>query len=159
MGDAGTGVLASLTGVLEQSMDMHLVMDCNGVVEYANPVFESVTGFSLMEMVGKSPAIFRDELCPEGFYAAMWDKLRSGKVFRGVLANRKCSGEVFHDEITISPIRDARGKLRYFLLTGREVDSGAQAATQVQDDMAVREMLLERRWDYQAYGMGLCGTG
>ena len=109
--------LQSIVNVFDKSVDMHMITDSAGVIVYVNPEFESVTGFSKDEVIGKSPVIFESGARSDDFYAAILDMLKTGKAFKGVLVNRKCNGELFYAETSISPVHDASGKITHFFVT------------------------------------------
>lgn len=106
---------------VEQSHDMHMIIDCAGVIQYVNAAFELVTGFSKAEVTGRTLATLRADLQQADYYDALWNSLLAGHTFRGVLVNRKRNGEIFHEEKSISPIRDAAGNTMHFFATGRDV--------------------------------------
>src|ERR1017187_3052967 len=109
MGAATVLHLQGIVDVFEQSGDMHMITDCAGVIKYVNPVFESITGFAKDEVIGKAPLMLKSGSRPDEFYAAMWEplisgKAFSGKIFKGVLVNRKRSGVIFYEDTSINTI-------------------------------------------------------
>src|SRR5690242_10137612 len=86
-------MLRKLLRAVEQSADLVLITDCEGAIEYVNPAFEVLTGYSREEVVGRNPSILKSgEQGPE-LYRELWQTIRSGNVFRGIFANRKKTGE------------------------------------------------------------------
>jgi diguanylate cyclase (GGDEF)-like protein/PAS domain S-box-containing protein len=111
-----------LSSAIEQSGDLIWITDDQGVIEYVNPAFEEVTGYTADEAVGRpNSGLLSSGLHSEAFYARLWDTIRRGEVFRDVFTNRNRAGELFHLDETISPLRDAQGHIRNFVATGRDI--------------------------------------
>ena len=81
-----------------------MITDASGVIEYVNPAFEMLTGYSRRDAVGRTPAIVKSGYHNEAFYHALWETLRAGKEYRGVLVNRRKSGEAYNEEKAIRPL-------------------------------------------------------
>ena len=105
----------------EQWPDALVLTDANGVIVYANRAFQRLTGYRRAELAGRTPAMLKSGRHPAGFYARMWRTLRRGRTFRGVFVNRRKSGELFHAEETIRPLRGPDGRVAGFLSAGRDV--------------------------------------
>jgi two-component system, cell cycle sensor histidine kinase and response regulator CckA len=113
--------LRKLSRAVEQSADAIMVTNRSGIIEYVNPAFEAVTGFTAAEACGKTPEILKSgEQGPE-FYQELWNTLQSGNIFRGILVNRKRNGELYYVEENISPVRDADGRITHFISNGRDL--------------------------------------
>ncbi len=110
-----------LSYAVEQSADTVMIADRNGIIEYVNPAFETLTGYRLEEVIGKSPAILKSgEHGPE-VYRELWKTILEGNVYRNILLNRKKNGELYYVEESISPIRDAQGQVTHFISNGRDL--------------------------------------
>ena len=113
--------LRKLSRAVEQSPDTVVVTDREGVIEYVNPAFESLTGFKSEAACGTTPRILKSgEQGPE-IYQEMWRTVMGGKVFRGILVNRKKNGELYYVEESISPVRDGPGQITHFIANGRDL--------------------------------------
>jgi two-component system, cell cycle sensor histidine kinase and response regulator CckA len=113
--------LRKLSRAVEQSADMVMVTDLQGIIEYVNPAFETLTGYSRDEACGKTPRILKSgEQGPE-VYQEMWKTMLAGNVFRGILVNRKKNGELYYVEETICPVRDLAGNVTHFISNGRDL--------------------------------------
>ena len=111
-----------LSTVVEQTADAVMVTSPDGVVEYVNPAVQRISGFSPAEIVGNTPRVLNSGLHSRDFYARMWTTLLRGEVFRGTLINRKkASREVYYSEQTITPIRDAFGRISHFVSVGKDL--------------------------------------
>lgn len=123
--------LRKLSLAVEQSPDMVVVTDHNGIIEYVNPAFETLTGYTRDEVYGKTPRILKSgEQGPE-VYQELWRTILAGKVFRGILVNRKKSGDLYHVEQSICPVRDGQGKVTHFIATGRDLTERVRLEAQL----------------------------
>lgn len=114
-------LLRKLSYAVEQSADTVLITDRDGTIEYVNPSFETLTGYSRDEACGKTPRLLKSgEQCAET-YQEMWKTLLAGNVYRGILVNRKKTGEHYYVEESISPVRDADGQVTHFIANGRDL--------------------------------------
>ena len=113
--------LRKLSRAVEQSADTVVITDRQGVMEYVNPAFQSLTGYSSDEVRGKTPRILKSgEQSPE-MYQEMWRTILAGDVFRGILVNRKKNGDLYYVEESICPIRDGDGQITHFVANGRDL--------------------------------------
>jgi len=115
--------MQKMSSALEQSADMVVITDNQGVVEYVNPAFESITGYSFEEVVGNPPNILKSGKQSDEFYSNLWRTILSGEVFRDILINRKKNGELYYEEKTITPIKNSHGEITSFVATGRDITS------------------------------------
>jgi two-component system cell cycle sensor histidine kinase/response regulator CckA len=114
-------VLHRLWSTIEQSTDIVMILDRSGVMEYVNPAFKALTGYSSEESVGQTLGILKSEHQAGELYEEMWNTVLSGNVFRGIVTNRKKNGETFIIEKALTPLRDAGGQITHFIATGRDI--------------------------------------
>ena len=113
--------LRKLSRAVEQSPDSVFITDRYGVIEYVNPAFESLTGYTREEACGRTPRILKSGEQPPEIYQAMWAAILAGNVYRGILVNRKKNGELYYVERTICPVRDGDGSVTHFISNGRDL--------------------------------------
>ena len=113
--------------VVEQAADSVVITDREGVIEYVNPAFERLTGYSQEEVRGKTPRILKSGHQGPEFYEKLWNTIASGQAFRSVLLNRKKNGDLFYWEQIITPMKDAQGRITHFISTARDASSAMQA--------------------------------
>lgn len=110
-----------LARALEQTADSIIITNRDGIIEYVNPAFESMAGFSRDEAIGRTPGLVRSGAQTPHFYATLWSTILSGRPFHTVLTNRRRDGRLFDQEQTITPIRDQSGEITHFVSTGRDI--------------------------------------
>jgi len=123
--------LRKLSLAVEQSPDMVVVTDQNGIIEYVNPAFEALTGYTPDEVHGNTPRMLKSGEQGAEVYQGLWRTILAGNVFRGILVNRKKSGELYHVEQSICPVRDPRGKITHFIATGRDLTERVRLEAQL----------------------------
>ena len=113
--------LRKLSRAVEQSADTVIIMNRAGVMEYVNPAFEALTGYSRQELIGQTLGMLNSEQQGLELYLEMWNTVRSGNVFRGIVMNRKKNGENVIIEKALTPLRDGSGAITHFIATGRDI--------------------------------------
>jgi two-component system, cell cycle sensor histidine kinase and response regulator CckA len=154
-GNAILGIITDVTGTrhveeelrklqqaVEQSPASIVITDTEGHVEYVNPKFTEVTGYKLEEVIGQNPRILKSGHTSSDEYAILWETILAGREWKGEFQNKKKNGDVFWEQASISPIRDAAGTTTHFLA--------------VKEDITKRKMLELQLW--QAQKMESIGT-
>ncbi len=118
--------MARLSGAIEQTADSVIITDTSGVIEYVNPAFEAVTGYSSEEVLGQTTRLVKSGRHDLAFYQNMWRTILAGKVYRDVLVNRRKDGALYYEEKTITPQRDERGHIVSFISTGKDITERMQ---------------------------------
>jgi sigma-B regulation protein RsbU (phosphoserine phosphatase) len=104
-----------LIRAVEQTDDSVMITNRQGVIEYVNPAFEVTTGYSKNEALGRTPRLLKSGLHDKQFYKELWALLMAGKPFRGIITNRKKSGQLYWSAQTISSLKDENGKITHFV--------------------------------------------
>ncbi len=110
-----------LSNAVEQSGDAVFVTGTDGTIEYVNPAFETMTGFSRSEALGMTPRILRSQDHDEEFFRQMWEQVLSGEIFRATLTNRRKDGKLIYVEETITPVKNETGIITHFVASLRDV--------------------------------------
>jgi len=100
---------------VEQSANTILITDSKGIIEYTNPKFTEVTGFSAEEALGKTPNMLSSGLQSKEFYAHLWETISAGKIWKGEFQNKTKAGKIFQEQATISAIKDHNGEIINYL--------------------------------------------
>ncbi len=112
--------LRKLSCAVEQSADAIFITNSDGGIEYVNPAFEMLTGYSPEEVTGKTSSILKSGEQAPVLYRELWETIRSGNVCRSIVVNRKKNGEVYYVDESISAIRDGEGRITNFVSNGRD---------------------------------------
>lgn len=107
--------LRKLTTAVEQSANSVLITDIQGVIEYVNPRFCTVTGYQADEVVGRKPNILKSGKTPDTVYQNLWATVSAGKEWRGELINKRKDGSFYWDLCSIAPIRNDAGEITNFV--------------------------------------------
>lgn len=110
-----------LMAAIEQTGEMIMITSPQGSIEYVNPAFERVTGYSREEILGQNPWILNSGRLDEVLYRNLWNTIKRGGTWEGRLANRRKDGTLYTADVTISPIRDALGRIVSYVAAGRDV--------------------------------------
>jgi PAS domain S-box-containing protein len=122
---------ARLVTAVEQSIDTIVITDANGTILYANPAFEKTSGYTRKEAVGQNPRILKSGRHDAEFYHQIWAVLGRGEVWSGRLINKKKDGTLYEEDATISPVRDAAGKVVNYVAVKRDITHEAQLEAQL----------------------------
>ncbi len=107
--------LRKFSRAVSQSASAVVITDSQGVIEYVNPSFIQTTGFSLEEVVGKTPRVLKSGMVPAARYAELWATISAGNVWHGEFHNRRKDGSLYWESAIISPIRDDAGNITHFV--------------------------------------------
>jgi PAS domain S-box-containing protein len=113
--------LRRVTRAVEQSPNTVMITDVHGAIEYVNPKFTQLTGYSLEEVRGRNPRILKSGETSPQEYERLWKTVTSGGEWQGVFHNRKKSGELYWEAARISPIRDASGAITHLLAVKEDI--------------------------------------
>ncbi|VAX24851.1 diguanylate cyclase/phosphodiesterase (GGDEF & EAL domains) with PAS/PAC sensor(s) [hydrothermal vent metagenome] len=98
------------SNVFENIMEGVMVTDFNAMIEYTNPAFTKITGYTASEVIGKKPNLLKSKLHDKPFYRDMWRSLLTKGNWQGEIWNRRKDGESYPEWLTITAIRDEGGK-------------------------------------------------
>jgi len=109
------GELKKLSQAIERSPSVVVITNREGIIEYVNPVFTEVTGYTLNEVIGENPRILNSGRLPSEYYRELWETILSGDVWKGELANCKKNGEEYWELASIAPIYDDNNEISHFV--------------------------------------------
>lgn len=107
--------LRELSKAVEESPAVVVITDSNANIEYVNPRFQELTGYTFEEVIGKNPRILKSGLTPEETYKKLWETILKGEIWRGEFINRKKNGEIYYESASISPVKDNKGNITHFV--------------------------------------------
>lgn len=112
---------ARLKAAIEAASETIVITDTSGVIQYANPAFERNTGYTCEEAVGRNPGICNSGHHDKAFYEELWGTIGRGETWHGHFVNKRKDGTLFHEEATISPIKNESGKIINYVSVKRDV--------------------------------------
>jgi PAS domain S-box-containing protein len=116
-----------LTKAVEQSQVVVEITDTNGTIEYVNPAFETLTGYTQKEVIGKNPQILNAHVLPKETYKNLWQTILKGDTWEGELCNKTKSGDIFWEMAIISPIRNEKGDIINFIAVKEDITEKRKA--------------------------------
>ena len=130
--------LRQLSTAVEQSPASIVITDCAGNIEYVNPKFIEVTGYTMAEVLGKNPRILKSgEMNPEA-YGVLWQTITAGKEWSGEFHNKKKNGELYWESASISPIRDPADRITHYVAVKEDITARKQ--TEAERDMLIQDL-------------------
>ncbi|MDD5207999.1 MAG: response regulator [Elusimicrobiales bacterium] len=133
--------MRKLSTAVKSSPTSIIITDREGLIEYANPKFMELTGYSAKELLGQNPKLINSGKIPKSTIKELWDTILDGREWNGELLNRKKSGELFWEHAAISPVKDPRGNITNFIavkvditdrkVAQREIEKARDAAMEL----------------------------
>lgn len=118
---------ADLTEIRLQSLALDgvrhavVITSRDGTIEWVNPAFTALTGYTREEAVGRTPALLRSGRHDRAFFGALWRSILAGRTWEGEITNRRKDGSVYVGDQTITPVRDESGTITHFVAIQRDV--------------------------------------
>ena len=134
---------ASLAAAVEQAAVSFVMTDIDGKIQYVNPAFTAMTGYTSEEAVGQNPRILKSGRHPAAFYKELWSTILSGRVWQGEVINCRKDGTVYHEEMRIAPVRGADGATIGYIAIKHDVTERRAA----QETQAVLAAVVENSED------------
>ncbi|MBU1169547.1 MAG: PAS domain S-box protein [Proteobacteria bacterium] len=131
-----------LREAVEQSPVTVVISDSQGLIEYVNPFFCKLTGYSRSDIMGQNPRILKSGNHSSEFYRNLWTTLCSGNVWRGEIQNKKKNGELFWEDAVISPIKNNVGEITHFVAVKKDISEKKNADLKLSDLSLQNEMIL-----------------
>ena len=118
--------IRKLSTAIEQSPVSIVITDTDGVIEYVNPIFEKLTGYSINEAIGLKPSVLKTGTTSDSEYRELWETITKGKVWTGEFLNKKKNGDLYWESATISPIIDDNNNITHFLAIKEDITKKKQ---------------------------------
>ncbi len=104
-----------LATAIEQSGESVVITDIEGQIEYVNPAFTRMTGYSAEEALGQNPRILKSGKQSPDYYKQIWRTILAGRVWSGDLINKRKDGSLYTEQMTVTPVRDTKGAISNFI--------------------------------------------
>lgn len=120
-----------------------IVTDISGKIEYVNPAFEKMTGYSADEALGRKPEFLRSGLTDEAVYKELNEHLTAGEPWRGEVISRKKSGDIYYESTSVTPVKDVQGDIVNFLAVMDDVTLVRSFRKTIENQVRLLEDVLE----------------
>ncbi|WP_404419171.1 cache domain-containing protein [Marinospirillum sp.] len=130
-----------MTSVMEACAEAIMVTDEETQIIWANTAFEHLTGYSAQEVYGKKPGeIIRSGKQDAHFYQQMWFRLNQGQYWTGELINRRKNGDLYYEQMTITPVKNRSGKISHYVAIKKDISRRKQDQLRL-EELASRDSL------------------
>ena len=128
-----------------------MITDTSGTIQYVNPAFTKITGYSAEEAVGQHTRFLKSDRQDPAYYQELWQTILAGEVWRGELINRRKDGTYYSEQMSITPVRDASGAITNFIAIKQDVTAhrATEAAlrTASKNWRSVQQLALLGSWE------------
>lgn len=135
--------LKKFSSAVEQTADIVIITDKEGVIQYVNSACEKLLGYTKKEIVGQTPRILKSGKQDKKFYQKLWQTVLSGNTFRTELVNRKKNGDLYYEEKTITPLKNQQGVITHFVSLGKDITERKRMENKLSRESEKYRVLVE----------------
>ena len=121
------------SAALQATANAIVITGPDGTIQWVNPAFTRLTGYSAAEAIGQNPRILKSGRHDVSFYQNLWDTILDGRVWRGEIVNKRKDGVLYTDQMTIAPVTNAAGSITNFVAIKDDVTERKQAEAQLRE--------------------------
>jgi len=137
-----TRELLKFSYVIQQAPISIVITDIDGNIEYVNPHFSEITGYTLEEALGKNPRILKSEMTAETIYKELWEKITHGKTWYGEFINKKKDGSLYNESVVIVPIIE-KETITHFVAMKEDITNLKLIEKQISDQLTFLNQLMD----------------
>ena len=120
------------SAALNAAANAMVITDRAGLIQWVNPAFSDLTGYTAAEAVGKNPRdLVKSDQHDQAFYKDLWETILSGQVWRGEIINRRKDGSLYTEEQSITPLRDPQGTISHFIAVKQDITERKRAEEEI----------------------------
>jgi PAS domain S-box-containing protein len=134
-----TKELRKLSLAVEQSPDMVFITDTSGTIQYVNPKFFEMTGYSASEVIGATPKILSSGDTPQDLYADLWQTITAGNEWRGDIKDKRKDGSTYWASMLVAPVKDENGEVTDYVAMHEDITERREAEQKVKKAMEKAE--------------------
>ncbi len=120
--------------IIEQSPIAIVVTDTKARIEYVNPFFTRLTGYTREEAIGKNPRILNSGLTPKETFEDLWKTILKGEIWHGILYNKRKDGSIFIEDTIIAPIKDDNGQIINFVAIKKDITKEVELQNKLKNE-------------------------
>lgn len=139
--------IRKLSTAVEQSPSVITITNLKAEIEYVNPKYSELTGYSEDEVLNKKTSILKSGKQSDEFYKELWGKISSGQVWRGEFQNLKKNGEMFWESASISPIFNEEGEITYYVKVAEDITERKLAENIIKEEREFTDAALNKQSD------------
>lgn len=130
---------------LDSAAEAIIITDVSGVIQWGNPAFEKLTGYTLPEVIGRTPAeLIKSGEHDQTFYQQMWETILAGKEWRGEIVNRDKNGRLYDQTLALAPVLAGDGSIRNFVAIMHDITDRKRLTLEGADLLRRIETLIQR---------------
>ncbi|WP_111707099.1 PAS domain S-box protein [Lutibacter citreus] len=133
-----------LLAAVEQSANAIIITDINGIIEYVNPKYSKIIGYSKSEVLGQIPDILKSDYHSKAYFSNLWSTISSGKIWKGEFQNKNKKGELYWEQATISQLKNAKGEITNYLVIKEDINERKIAEVKLKEAYK----LIKEKEDY-----------
>jgi len=138
--------LRQLSQAVEQAPISIVIANTDGSLQYVNPRFTQVTGYTREEVIGENPRLLKSGLTPPEKHIELWQTITKGEIWRGELINKRKSGEIYYESAIISPITNAQGIITHFVGVKEDITDRKRAEKELHNtNQKLKNQLAENQ--------------
>ncbi len=130
---------------LDAAANAIVITDRNGVIQWVNPAFTTLTGYTAAEALHQNPRVLKSGQHPPEFYTRLWGAALAGRVWHNEIINRRKDGTLYTEEMTIAPVRNTRGAITHFVAIKQDVTARKAAETALREARDELELRVQER--------------
>lgn len=135
--------LLKLQRAVEASPAAVVITNKAGKIEYVNPTFTRITGYTFEEAMGVNPRVLKSGVHPQEYYRNMWSTIASGNVWIGEFCNRNKRGDLFWESAAIAPIKSEGGQITHYVAVKEDITKLKHEQSRLSLQFSVTRVLAE----------------
>ncbi len=133
----------SLAAAIDQAADCIVITDAAGTIQYVNPAYSAMTGYTLEEAVGQSTRLHKSGRHPVEFYRQLWETITAGQKWQGEITNRRKDGSLYQEEMQITPVRDPDGRITQYIAIKKDVTERRREELAIRDSLHFAQSTID----------------
>ena len=130
-----------------------VITDISGTIEWVNPAFIKMTGYTFDEVKGQNPRLLKSGKHGQEFYRHLWETIKAGRVWKGELVNQRKDGKLYDEQMTIAPVKDESGEITYFVAVKENITERKRAEKALRrSEHQFRELVWNTPVPMKVYG-------
>ncbi len=137
----------TILSAIEQSPGVVMITDTSGEIEYVNPHFTTITGYTREEVIGRNPKFLKSGTMPGKIYTDLWQSLENGESWHGELCNRKKNGKIYWESAAFSAIKDENGQVLHYMKVAEDITERKKSVEALQSSYVFLETIMNSAID------------